>query len=86
MVTFVWSFVSNYFDRYKHWLKKKLGDTIAKCERSLLSVLFVSNYFDRYEQWMKYFEKKLGDTMAKCKRSLLSVLLLVIILIDINTG
>ena len=86
MVTFVCSFVSNYFDRYKHWLKKKLGDTIAKCERSLLSVLFVSNYFDRYEQWMKYFEKKLGDTMAKCKRSLLSVLLLVIILIDINTG
>ena len=29
---------------------------------------------------------KLDDTIAKCERSLLSVLLLVIILIDMNTG
>ena len=35
---------------------------------------------------MKYFEQKLGDMMAKCMQSPLSVLLLVIILIDMNTG
>ena len=32
----------------------KLGDTIAKCEWLLLSVL----YFDRYEHWMKYILRK----------------------------
>ena len=66
----------------------KLGDTFAKCEQSLLSVLLlVITYIDRYEHWMKYFEKKLGDTMAKCKHVIfVCSFLLVIILIDINTG